>query len=364
MTKQSDLNIKALFAKITNISNFKTIRAKLLSAFILTIIPVILLGVVSFSIAKNALEKKARESTIDTMAQTKNYLELMFSNIESLSMQLLGNNDLHSYLSGNIVDMLEKLDTKRRVDNIITNIMHNYRFISDINVIAKSGESITSSSNYYINDLDYDSFVQDSFVKTVSDAGGKLLFAGRHEFLDNYRTNNQKHIDYAFTAVRLLKNITTNSDYAYLFIDVKLSSIENLLNQLAEGSRGEYHLISSDGRVISSAINTGSEESSGDGESNEDNIRNEDFVRQIYENGGDAGSEFVDYKSYRRDRVCFNFFGTAESSYGSIAFHSNMDCNSCCSWRGICSRHRFVYVNGHGKDNQQDHKCRQTSCIR
>jgi methyl-accepting chemotaxis protein len=60
MTKKFAVNIKTLLAKITNISSFKTIRAKLLSAFILTIIPVILLGAVSFSIAKNALEKKAR----------------------------------------------------------------------------------------------------------------------------------------------------------------------------------------------------------------------------------------------------------------------------------------------------------------
>lgn len=116
------------------------------------------------------------------MAQTKNYLELMFSNIESLSMQLLGNSDLHNYISGDITDIMENLEVKRRVDNIITNIMHNYSFISDINVIAKSGESITTSNNYFITDLDYESFVQDSFVKTVSDAGGRLLYAGRHEF--------------------------------------------------------------------------------------------------------------------------------------------------------------------------------------
>lgn len=297
MTKKFAVNIKTLLAKITNISSFKTIRAKLLSAFILTIIPVILLGAVSFSIAKNALEKKARDSTIDTMAQTKNYLELMFSNIESLSMQLLGNSDLHNYISGDITDIMENLEVKRRVDNIITNIMHNYSFISDINVIAKSGESITTSNNYFITDLDYESFVQDSFVKTVSDAGGRLLYAGRHEFLDNYRTSNQKHIDYAFTAARLLKNITTNVDYAFLLIDVKLSSIETLLNQLAEGSMGEYHLISSDGRVISSATNTGLEDSSGDGEPNENYIQNEDFMRLIYDSGKDTGSEFVDYNN-------------------------------------------------------------------
>jgi hypothetical protein len=117
-TKKFAVNIKTFLAKITNISGVKTIRAKLLSAFILTIIPVILLGAVSFNIAKGALEKKAREAAYDAMNQTKNYLELVFSNIESLSMQLLGNNDLHNYVSGNITDAMEILAVRQRVVNI------------------------------------------------------------------------------------------------------------------------------------------------------------------------------------------------------------------------------------------------------
>ncbi|NLG88090.1 MAG: hypothetical protein GX494_02535, partial [Clostridiaceae bacterium] len=64
--KKLNADNKSLLSK-DKISSFKTIRAKLLSAFILTVIPVILLGTVSYSISKNALEKKARESTIDTM---------------------------------------------------------------------------------------------------------------------------------------------------------------------------------------------------------------------------------------------------------------------------------------------------------
>jgi len=296
MTRKSAVNTKTFLAKTTKIFDFKTIRAKLLSAFILTIIPVLLLGVFSFSIAKNALEKKARESTNDTMMQTKNYLELMFSNIESLSMQLLGNSDVHDYVSGEITDVMENLEVRRRIDSIITNMMINYSFIYDINIISKSGKSIASSSYYNLANFDYEAFLENPSAKMVTDAEGKLLFFGSHDFLDNYRIVS-KNVEYALTASRILKSTRTGEKYAFLYIDVKLSSIEELLKQLAEGSRGEYHLISSDGKVLSSELNSEPEDSSDSNESSGDFIRSQDFVRLIYDSGADAGSEFVDYKS-------------------------------------------------------------------
>jgi len=294
--KKLNADNKSLLSK-DKISSFKTIRAKLLSAFILTVIPVILLGTVSYSISKNALEKKARESTIDTMGQTRNYLELMFSNIESISMQLLGNSDLQNYTSGIITDAAEELNAKRRVDNIIGTLMVNNNFISDIVLISINGKTITSSRSYSLVSFDLKGFLEDSFTKTISEANGKLLFAGWHEFLDNYRSGGGTSAgDYAFTAARLLKNTTTNEEYAYLFIDVKRSSVESLLNQLAEGSRGEYHLVSSDGKVISSSANTGSGDPSDAGESSAENAQDQDFIKLITESGEKTGSELVDYK--------------------------------------------------------------------
>jgi methyl-accepting chemotaxis protein len=310
-TKKFAVNIKTFLAKITNISGVKTIRAKLLSAFILTIIPVILLGAVSFNIAKGALEKKAREAAYDAMNQTKNYLELVFSNIESLSMQLLGNNDLHNYVSGNITDAMEILAVRQRVVNIINNIMFNYKFIYDINIIAESGNSIAINSNYRLDIFDYEAFLEDPYSKMVSDGAGKLFFFGKHTYLDNYQ-NIGKDVNYALTASRVLRSILTNKEYGYLFIDVKLSSIEDLLNQLAEGSRGEYHLISSDGKVISSALNTGTEDSSGSDELNGDSIYNQDFIKLIYDSGADMGSDFVKYKD---DSYLMTFTNIGDTGY-------------------------------------------------
>ncbi len=251
------MKIKELFAKVTKVFGFKTIRSKLLTAFILTIIPVVLLGTVSFNIAKNALFKKAQLSMTDTMTQTKNYLELMFSNINSISLQLLSNSDIQEYITGSGTDMQHILTYRNNAVNDLNSIAFNYSFISDINII--SDENSIASTSYYFGDFDYQSFLNDGLTKSVTARGGQLLYAGKHEYLDKFMTDRLKK-KYAFSAMRTMRNINTGRDIGYIVLDVKESVIQDLLDELAEGSQGEYHFISPDGIVISSNLNESEDE--------------------------------------------------------------------------------------------------------
>ncbi|NLK68048.1 MAG: methyl-accepting chemotaxis protein, partial [Clostridiaceae bacterium] len=168
------MKIKELFSKVTKIFSFKTIRSKLLTAFILTIIPVILLGTVSFNIAKNALFEKSQMSMVDTMTQTTNYLDLMFSNINSISLQLLSNKDLQNYISVSSLDMQQKLTYRSNAVADINSISFNYDFISEINIISE--ENSIPSASYYFSDLDYQEFLNDSLTQAITAKNGQLLY--------------------------------------------------------------------------------------------------------------------------------------------------------------------------------------------
>jgi len=109
------MGLKKILEKISGIFSFKTIRSKLLTAFILTTIPVILLGTVSYNISKNAIQNMAETNTMVEMRQARNYLELMLSNIDSISVQFISNQDLQSYMA------TDKSD-----------IMRNYELLNDI----------------------------------------------------------------------------------------------------------------------------------------------------------------------------------------------------------------------------------------
>ncbi len=287
------MKIKELFSKVTKIFSFKTIRSKLLTAFILTIIPVILLGTVSFNIAKNALFEKSQMSMVDTMTQTTNYLDLMFSNINSISLQLLSNKDLQNYISVSSLDMQQKLTYRSNAVADINSISFNYDFISEINIISE--ENSIPSASYYFSDLDYQEFLNDSLTQAITAKNGQLLYAGEHEYLDKFLSSRDANKKYAFSATRVIRNVNTGKSIGYLFIDVKKSIFDNLLNELAEGSQGEYYFITPDGTIISSTLNE-LEEGSEEVESNTIPINEQECIKEIYlDQTVTEGSKIVTY---------------------------------------------------------------------
>lgn len=271
----------------------KTIRTKLLTAFILTVIPVILLGYASYNISKEALREKAESSTMDTFRQTQNYLELMFSNIEATSTQLFANKDLQDYLSTDTMDILESIETKNNLSSTISNIVFTYDFISDICIVTDNKKSIYTST-YYLGDLDYQAFLEDELTKRITEKAGQLVYVGRHDYLDENMSNRLDNVSYAISVARSIRNVYTAKTVGYLFIDIRLKSIEDLLNQLAEGSQGEYHLLSPDRRVISS-----SNSYAGDDEQQMDWLYELDFIKEILAaDDVEEGSRYVDYNGH------------------------------------------------------------------
>lgn len=290
------MEIKKFFGKVSNIFSFKTIRSQLLTAFILTIIPVLVLGIVSFNVSREAIQERSQTATMDSMQQTKNYLELMFSNIDSITLQMLSNKDIQDYLSGDLTDLMDRYNLTKDVDSFISNLTMSYDFVSDINIVAKNQNSL-STSTYRLYNIDYQDFLEDELTKKATEKGGQLLLAGKHEYLDNYQDSSRK---YALTAVRSLRNVNRGEVYGYLFVDVKLSSIESLLNQLAEGSQGEYHILTPDGRVLSS--NLLSEEP------NEISLIDQDFIQEIYQDDVKEGSKTVYYNN-QFHLLCYTYIG-------------------------------------------------------
>lgn len=298
------MSFKNHLVKIINFFSFKTIRSKLLTAFITTVIPVILLGIVSFNIAADALQRKASEAANDTLKQASNYLELMFTNIDNLSIQINTNADLQSYLSFSGTSTYEKYERQKKASTYAIHASSIYKFISDINIVLKDTNSIMSP-NYDANNVDYNALLEDPFSKKIMDMDGRIIFSGKHEYLDSLT----RFSEYAITGARTIKLLNTGVVAGIIFVDVKLDNIQSILNELAEGNRGEYHLISPDGRVISSKTelsgntaegSAGNQEASGaqeSGASEETSLYDMDFIKNIHVSDNEQGSEFVDYKN-------------------------------------------------------------------
>ena len=76
------------------------IRAKLLLAFALPVFFVILLGVVTYSQTADSLEKHYKESTMQILGKTSDYMEILLLEVETIAYNLSQDVDLISYFSG------------------------------------------------------------------------------------------------------------------------------------------------------------------------------------------------------------------------------------------------------------------------
>ena len=77
-----------------------SIKIKLIGAFTIPVLLIILLGTISYNTATNAITSSYTESSVSTVKKTADYYTLMFSNIKSTASEFASSSDVKSYYSG------------------------------------------------------------------------------------------------------------------------------------------------------------------------------------------------------------------------------------------------------------------------
>lgn len=242
--------IQGLSSVVKNAST--SIRMKLILAFSITIIPIITLGMVSYSISSTAIEKRVMQSTLETIKQTENYFNLLFTNVESYTMQIFSNKDAQDYFSeasASKTDSYELLTLRQNLERFLSGFTMTQNFISDIVILSNNNRSLSVGGNYRVYDLNLDNLKDSQLIKNIIESSGRVLWLGRHPELDN--TSTRKDLMYSISAARLIRSLSTQNILGVLFIDIKLESILEPLKQISLGKNGEVHLVSPDGRDIS-----------------------------------------------------------------------------------------------------------------
>lgn len=92
---------KAIEAKKKDKSiRIKTIRAKLVLAFLIPIVFILFLGIVSFNKAAEGIRTSYEESTENTINMTSSYLQLGIETIETISTQYISEGEKQKYTVG------------------------------------------------------------------------------------------------------------------------------------------------------------------------------------------------------------------------------------------------------------------------
>lgn len=102
---------------------------------IATMVPVILLGMVSYHTASTITEEKAKLTGVNTLRQVNAIIETMVQDVENMSVFLIGQQEVQSYLTRERSGASEYL----RMIGFLTNLAFSKPYISDIRIIPFNG---------------------------------------------------------------------------------------------------------------------------------------------------------------------------------------------------------------------------------
>ncbi|WP_440961859.1 sensor histidine kinase [Paenibacillus nitricinens] len=121
----------------------KSLKQKLSLLIIISVlVPVLSLGLFSYYIAESLTEEKAKSSGMNTLRQIGAYLENMVSDVENLSLFLIGHPDVQSYLKTPEHDLLKQTS----IVNLLTTLSISKPYIA--NVMIESNEDNKPSVSF------------------------------------------------------------------------------------------------------------------------------------------------------------------------------------------------------------------------
>ncbi|MDF2943331.1 MAG: methyl-accepting chemotaxis sensory transducer [Herbinix sp.] len=224
-----------------------SIRSKLIMAFLVPVILIIVLGTLSYSKASDGLIGSYENSTLSNMSNMTKYLNFGFDIISSKAALLNSDKILQSYYSGQYKkDNMEEISRFREIQASITTNILSEDYVANIYLLANYGTGISGNGTLSAR-LVYDDFVAGEEGAIFAESNGKDIWVGRHPYLDLQSMTSEDK--YAISYMRYL-NSASNKPIGCIVLDVSYSYVKDTLagSGLPEGSVIAF--ITSDGREI------------------------------------------------------------------------------------------------------------------
>lgn len=246
--KKAGINPNNRFSFLRNFSTINhqvSIRIKLILSFLIPIAFIILLGIVTYEKAAEGIRSNYEHATRQTIKMTSEYLQLGSGSIEDLSTQYINDDNIKKYFLGlfNSDVMESKIQTKA-IENSIEAKVKTDNFIDHISILSDRVKSITTNTAITENDI-LKEFFNTEVGKYINDNPSKIVWVGSCDYLDdNLGVGPDEY------SIRLIRRFI-GAD-ALLVIDMKSSTVLDILKNVELDRTGIIGMVTSDGKEITS----------------------------------------------------------------------------------------------------------------
>lgn len=217
----------------------KSIRTKLIVAFALPVILMVIVGTLSYTTASNAMVESYETSAKTTITKLADYYQMMLSNVQGTADNLAINANMLSYYSGSYSgNPIEEANQLTEIKANVLGVTMSNKLISDIYIFGSYGSCIYTRSTEMLSNEYKEMAASD---EAASLKGVKSLWKAKHEYIDS-----KVKIPYAFTYYRPLTS-TTQRQLGYMFVDLSYDEVLEPLKSTDIGDESLVGIISGDG---------------------------------------------------------------------------------------------------------------------
>lgn len=216
----------------------------LLLLIAITIVPLLILGTVSYSITKDAIDKKVADASKQLISQTVDNIDISFSGYKDMVMQLI--------TSPEIMPLLQRL--KNRDESVVENLSLTSKlaYYTAVSPEFKSVSFMTESM--YIKGIfrwdDQEEYKNDFYNQTMAAGNDFVWFPTR---LGLYSDTADSHQEMVFSVSKQVFNVHDGRQLDMVVVlDIREEMLSDILKKNTRSESGtESFLIDKQGNVIS-----------------------------------------------------------------------------------------------------------------
>ncbi|WP_409342739.1 sensor histidine kinase [Paenibacillus sp. MBLB4367] len=200
------------------------------------LLPLLLLGFVSYRIAASVTEEKAKESGMNTLRQLETNLQFMIQDVENMSIFLIGQRDFQRYLNGDEPNAVNST----LLIAFLSNLVFSKNYISDITIFPKDGSAPLSNMTIF----------QSGLHKALQQ--NPQLYEGKERaWTTPYENITASGLKRVVSLYRPIRNYNTFGEIGKVAISIDLDAVSKNLRELRLVGGGTVLLLGPDDRIIS-----------------------------------------------------------------------------------------------------------------
>ncbi|BCN30567.1 methyl-accepting chemotaxis protein [Anaeromicropila herbilytica] len=258
-----------------NKKKVRSIKHKLIGAFLVPVLFIILLGIITYQKASNAIIHNYEGSTLNAVNSKSDYLTLGIKGIDNEAVKLLTDTNLTNYYSGSLGDIKTEEEAYKTLYKNFVTIVSSNEFINSFSIFSDYGTNF--ASNGKLNTTAYNEYITTDEGKIIAASKDITNWSGYHKFLDDKL--NISEDDYAMSLTK--KFIKGNG---YIILDVKKDKVIEELKTLASSKDSIIGFVTSDGREI--LVNSKKEQV----------FHSASFYKKSLKDSKESGSSYVNYQ--------------------------------------------------------------------